>query len=79
MTRRANRINVGWQTPEGTQVSPFTWEHVAIEVLMDIRQELRELNATLSCYRVRRMSDDINKIDRRLVKHGLKLNAGRKK
>lgn len=79
MTRRLNRVDVGWTTPPGTQADPFKWEHVAIEVLMDIRAELKLLNQTLSCYRVRRMSDDINRIDKRLVKHGLKLNAGRKK
>lgn len=46
---------------------------------MDIREQLRLLNETLSCYRVRRMSDDINKIDRRLLVNGMRLRKRRKK
>jgi hypothetical protein len=44
--RLARRINVGWATPpEGA----FTWDHVAVEVLMDLRDELQRLNALLHC------------------------------
>ena len=67
MTRRRDRINGEWNTPD----KPFTWEHATIEVLMDIRAELRTLNATLGCYRVSRMSDDINRIDKRLHNAGM--------
>ncbi len=45
---------------------------------MDIRDQLRELNNTLACYRVRRMSDDINKIDRRLLAKGMGLQRRKK-
>jgi formiminotetrahydrofolate cyclodeaminase len=38
-------------------------------LLQAILNELRALNRTLSCYRLPRMSDDINRIDRRLAKH----------
>lgn len=69
MSRRPDRKNQDWQTP----LDNFQWSHVQIEVLMDIRDQLRELNNMLSCCRLRRMSDDINKIDRRLLLNGLKL------
>ncbi len=75
MSRVPARKNNDWETPKDAL---FTWDHVKIEVLMDIRDELRELNSTLSCFRVRRMSDDINKIDRRLRVHGLQLTKKRK-
>lgn len=44
MARRRNRTNVDWETPES-----FGWDHVLIEVLMDVREELRKLNAVLAC------------------------------
>jgi len=65
MSRRSNVI---WETPDGAN---FKWEHVAIEVLMDIRAELQELNRTLGCFRMRRMSDDIARIDKRLQVRGM--------
>lgn len=46
MARRQDRTNVDWQTNESG--AGFTWEQVAIEVLMDMRQELREINRKLS-------------------------------
>ena len=46
MDRRSERVNKEWTTPDG---SSFTWDHVAIEVLMDIRRELRILNGLLAC------------------------------
>lgn len=74
MSRRSGRRNQDWETP----CEDFTWQHVQVELLMDLRDELRKLNETLACYRVRRMSDDINKIDRRLQRHGLLLRSRRK-
>lgn len=44
--RKPIRTNVEWKTPDGTN---FRWEHVAIEVLMDIRSELQKLNRLLHC------------------------------
>lgn len=44
--RHSNRIGVDWQTHTGND---FTWEQVSVEVLMDIRDELRRLNRLLHC------------------------------
>lgn len=44
--RRSNRIDVEWETPDANS---FTWETVGVEVLMDIRRELKRLNALLAC------------------------------
>ena len=42
--RHGGRQNVEWKTPES-----LDWNHVAIEVLMDIREELHILNRVLAC------------------------------
>ena len=49
--RRAARRGVQWETPE----AGFTWQHVIVEVLMDIREELQALNATLKCQETQRI------------------------
>lgn len=67
-----------WQVPEGANGAPQSWDDVRTVLLMDIRDELRALNATLSCYRVARMSDDVNRIERRLKQH-MPLPRGRAK
>jgi len=36
---------------------------------MDIRDELKELNHTLGCYRVGRLTEDIHRIEKRLAKN----------
>lgn len=36
--------NAEWRIPE-----EYTWEHAALEVMMDIREELRKLNRLLHC------------------------------
>jgi hypothetical protein len=46
MARNRSRVNVEWTTP----ASGWTWDHVALEVLMDIRAELQKLNALLHCH-----------------------------
>lgn len=69
--------DVEWTLPTSDGGALTDWQKVEIAVLMDIRDELKELNATLSCYRVRRMSDDINRIDRRLQKR-MPLSKGRR-
>lgn len=73
--RNPGRSHYEWDTSEG---GGFTWQHVQVELLMDIRDELKKLNDTLGCYRVRRMTDDINKIDRRLQARGLLTTKRRK-
>lgn len=61
--------DVDWQVPEGDNGAVKTWDYVQLCVLLDIRDELKQLNATLGCYRVGRMTDDVARIDRRLAKH----------
>lgn len=39
-----------------------------LALLMDIRDELKELNNKLDCFRVRRMLDTVQRIDKRLSK-----------
>lgn len=68
--------DIAWDLPTTERGALTDWQKVEIAVLMDIRDELKELNETLRCYRVRRMCDDINRIDRRLQKH-LPLKKGR--
>jgi hypothetical protein len=41
------------------------WDGVQVAVLMDIRDELQTLNATLGCYRVRDMADAMIRMERR--------------
>ena len=66
--------DVHWNCGNGEKVQSV--EHAQLAVLMDIRDELKELNATLSCYRVARMSDDVHRIYRRLRAAGF-LVSGR--
>lgn len=66
MSRRQNRRNIDWETPENPH---FRWEHVTVEVLMDIRQELKRLNELLHCHNAVGMPQTLKKIDRRLQKH----------
>jgi hypothetical protein len=46
MARDPRRAYSTWKTPEG---DAFLWEHVSIELLMDIRGELVRLNQLLQC------------------------------
>lgn len=75
MTRKHK--NVDWSLPTNERGALTDWQKVEIAVLMDIRDQLQELNATLGCYRLQRMSDDIHRIDRRLQKH-MPLPGGRR-
>lgn len=62
--RRRNRINGEWETPVGAD---FKWEHVAIEVLMDIRDELKQIRSTLQCSNVLRAAKAVIRAERRLA------------
>lgn len=44
MSRNAKHVNAEWTTPDD-----LSWTLVPIEILMDIRAELRMINATLRC------------------------------
>jgi len=43
--RNNNRRNAEWETPK----EGFTWDHVVVEVLMDIRGELQAIRRLLEC------------------------------
>lgn len=65
MARRPGRVNNPWQTPSGTAGDPFTWEHVKVEVLQDIRDELVRIRQLLECGNIQRMFRTIERLDRR--------------
>jgi len=75
MSRRTNRTNADWETPAD---GSFRWEHVQVEVLMDIRDELRKLNKLLHCPNAVAIPRKLDKLDRRLAQH-LPLKRGRGK
>jgi hypothetical protein len=70
--------DVDWSLPTTERGALTDWQKVEIAVLMDIRDQLQQLNETLACYRVRRMCEDVNRIDRRLKAH-MPLPKGRTK
>lgn len=78
----ARHKDMDWTLPEGvrspTGRNTHSWESIHAALLMDLRDELKELNRTLGCYRVRRMIDAVERLDRRLAKH-LPLRPRRKK
>lgn len=67
MSRRANRVNVHWETPSGDAGHAFDWGHVRVEVLQDIRSELQAIRHLLECHRIQRMFATIERLDRRFV------------
>lgn len=64
MGRRANRIDVDWVTTENN----FTWEQVTVEVLQDIREELRTLNRLLRCPNFLAIPAKLDRISRNTAK-----------
>jgi hypothetical protein len=44
----------------------ITWERVPIALLMDIRGELRKINAALGCFRIQKMFDHIRRINEKI-------------
>jgi hypothetical protein len=63
MARRSNRVDVDWATDVG---DTFTWEQVQLEVLMDIRAELRRirvrLDNTLGCHNFVGLPSTVNQL-----------------
>lgn len=39
-----------WNLPDPKENGIWTWQHIEIAVAMDIRDELKKLNALLSCH-----------------------------
>jgi hypothetical protein len=64
MARQSGQVDREWQTP----LTEFTWQHVEIEVLMDIRDQLKKLNRVLECPRFLRIPTSLDSIDRKLTK-----------
>lgn len=58
--RSYNRVNQDWETPK----EHFNWEHVAVEVLMDIRAELRAIRRLAECPNVQRGFIAMQKIEK---------------
>lgn len=67
----SGRSNNEWETPK----TNFTWEHVQVEVLMDIRRELQRLNALLHCYNFTTMPATLRSIRRNTAKPRAKKKA----
>lgn len=70
-TRFANR---DWLLADRTgpgrgALYPHMKDSVSVAVLMDIRDELRKLNARLNCWEFTTMPAVLRRIDKRLAKH----------
>jgi hypothetical protein len=63
-----------WSVPKAAD-GTYTYDAIRVSLLMDIRDELKQLNTTLGCYRVRQMCDDVRRIDRRLREAGARLKG----
>jgi hypothetical protein len=78
----ARHKDSNWNLPEGkpnpTGGSTHSWESIHAAILMDIRDELKELNRTLNCHRVPAGMDALVRIDRRIAKN-MPLRVRRKK
>lgn len=59
----ARHKDANWDT-SGTNKD---WGGAQLDVLMDIRDELKQLNRTLSCYRVQQGMDAMIRAERRLA------------
>jgi len=62
--------------PPTSAANMRSWEAIQTGILMDIRDELKQLNQTLGCFRLVRMAEDINRIEKRVAKH-MPLQSGR--
>ena len=61
--RHKARVNVEWETPARIG---WSWDHVAIEVLMDIRAELHRLNSVMCCQNFIGIPTTLRTISRKL-------------
>lgn len=62
--------------PDSSPTNTRSWESIQVGILMDIRDELKQLNQTLGCFRLVRMAEDIHRIEKRIAKH-MPLQSGR--
>jgi hypothetical protein len=70
MARRGGRSNIGWETPKD-----LDWQHVLVEVLTDVRDELQKLNSLMHCPNTLEIPRTLERIDRRLSTK-IKLKGG---
>jgi hypothetical protein len=73
MARQIGRANIEWRTNEGQD---FTWEQVGIEILMDIRAELRQLNGLLRCPNFIAIPSKLDSIRRQIARRRKPRRAG---
>lgn len=61
--------NYNWNVAgEDGQTYPNMRDGCALAVLMDIRDELQKINQSLGCWRIQRMFQTIERMDKRLAK-----------
>lgn len=61
----ARHKDVNWNMPESTKSAGgnhHSWDSIKASPLMDIRDELKALNARLACHRVPRALDDLHSL-----------------
>jgi hypothetical protein len=58
--------DVQWNLPVGESGKILTWEALHVAVLMDIRDELKDLNRLLRCPNFTRMPQDLREIGRKV-------------
>lgn len=74
--RRQGRANCEWETPSGNS---FQWEHVQVEVLMDIRNELRRMNNILQCPNFVEIPSILRRVERNTKKRKKVVAKGKPK
>jgi hypothetical protein len=67
----ARHKNTVWNLPEGTPSdsgsTTHSWDSIHAALLMDVRDELREMNSRLSCSRIPRALDAVVRLEKRLA------------
>ena len=65
--------DTNWSLPDGVPNkvggTTHTWDSINGALLMDIRDELKELNAVLHCWRFQSIPNTLNRIDKRMSKN----------
>jgi hypothetical protein len=68
----ARHKDMDWNLPEGTPNSrgghTHSWESIQAAILMDIRDELKQLNRTFSCTNFQRIPAKLDRIGRNTEK-----------
>lgn len=60
--------NVDWDLPQEASGSIVSWDALHAALMMDIRDELKKLNALLHCQNFTEMPHTLRRLDRRLAK-----------